>query len=86
MLKNLYSLFIKDFQLMAAGRFFPVALGSLLFYTLFINLVYVRYVNDELYNIYLYPLRVIQIYIVSPPGHTIYICMTRRGYRRKCPG
>ena len=54
MLKNFYSLFIKDFQLMAAGRFFPVALGSLLFYTLFINLVYVRYVNDELYNIYLY--------------------------------
>lgn len=51
---NFCSLFKKDFQMMLAGKFFLVAFGSLIIYTLFINFVYVKYMNAELYNVYLY--------------------------------
>ncbi len=54
MLGNFYSLFKKDCQMMWAGKFFLVALGSLLIYTLFINFGYIHYMNAELYNVYLY--------------------------------
>ena len=41
---------------MAAGRFFVVALGSLLLYTLFINFGYVKFMdaNANIYKVYLY--------------------------------
>lgn len=48
------ALFKKDCQMMLAGKFFLVAFGSLIIYTLFINLGYVHYMNAELYNVYLY--------------------------------
>lgn len=51
---NFRSLFKKDCQMMIAGKFFLVAFGSLIIYTLFINFGYVRYMNAELYNVYLY--------------------------------
>ena len=41
-------------QMMIAGKFFLVAFGSLIIYTLFINYGYVHYMNAELYNVYLY--------------------------------
>ena len=51
---NFCSLFKKDCQMMIAGKFFLVAFGSLIIYTLFINFGYVRYMNAKLYNVYLY--------------------------------
>lgn len=51
---NFCSLFKKDCQMMIAGKFFLVAFGSLIIYTLFINYGYVHYMNAELYNVYLY--------------------------------
>ncbi len=54
MRKNFCSLFKKDCQIMLAGKFFFVALGSLILYTLFINFGYIHYMNAELYNVYLY--------------------------------
>ena len=53
-LGNFCSLFKKDCQMMLAGKFFPVAFGSLIIYTLFINFGYVPYMNAGLYNVYLY--------------------------------
>ena len=41
--KSLSALFKKDCRMMAAGKFFVVALGSLLLYTLFINFGYVKF-------------------------------------------
>ena len=37
-----------------AGKFFLLSVGSLILYTLFINLGYVQYMNAQLYNVYLY--------------------------------
>lgn len=51
---NFCSLFKKDCQMMIAGKFFLVALGSLIIYTLFINFGYVNFMNAKLYNVYLY--------------------------------
>lgn len=39
---------------MFAGKFFLVALGSLILYTLFINFGYVNFMNAEIYSVYLY--------------------------------
>lgn len=39
---------------MFAGKFFLVALGSLILYTLFINFGYINFMNAEIYNVYLY--------------------------------
>lgn len=36
MWKSLYSLFKKDCRMMASGKFFAVALGSLLLFTMYI--------------------------------------------------
>ena len=54
--KSLYSLFIKDCRMMASGKFFFVALGSLLLYTLFINFGYVKFMGTDanVCNVYLY--------------------------------
>lgn len=54
MWKNFCSLFKKDCQMMLSGKFFFVAFGSLLIYTLFINFGYINFMNAELYNVYLY--------------------------------
>ncbi len=54
MWKNFCSLFKKDCQMMIAGKFFLVAFGSLIIYTLFINYGYIHYMNDRLCNVYLY--------------------------------
>lgn len=54
--KSLYSLFKKDCRMMVSGKFFLVALGSLLLYTLFINFGYLKFMNAsaDVYNVYLY--------------------------------
>ena len=51
---NFCSLFKNDCQMMLAGKFFLVAFGSLMIYTLFINFGYVNFMNAELYNVYLF--------------------------------
>lgn len=48
------SLFLKDIRMMTAGKFFFVALGSLVLYTLFINFGYVNFMNAEPYHVYRY--------------------------------
>jgi len=54
MWKSLYFLVKKDFRMMASGKFFLVALGSLLLYTLFINFGYLNFMHAEIYSVYLY--------------------------------
>lgn len=54
MWKNFISLFKKDCQMMIAGNFFLLAVGSLLLYTLFINFGYIKFMKAELYHVYLY--------------------------------
>ncbi len=54
MWKNFCSLFKKDGQMMLTGKFFLVAFGSLIIYTLFINFGYVNFMNAELYHVYLF--------------------------------
>ena len=54
MWKSFYSLFKKDCRMMASGKFFFVALGSLLLYTLFIHVGYLNFMQMEIYNVYLY--------------------------------
>ena len=39
---------------MTAGKFFLLAVGSLLLYTLFINFGYIKFMKAELYHVYLY--------------------------------
>ena len=48
------SLVKKDFQMLIAGKYLIVALGSLLLYTLFINFGYTNFMQAELYHVYLY--------------------------------
>ena len=54
MWKNLYSLMKKDCRMMVSGKFFLVAFGSFLIYTLFINFGYLNLMEAEIYNVYLY--------------------------------
>ena len=54
MWKNFISLFEKGCQMMTAGKFFLLAVGSLLLYTLFINFGYIKFMKAELYHVYLY--------------------------------
>jgi len=54
MWKSLCPLLKKDWRMMASGKFFFVALGSLLLYTLFINFGYLNFMRAEIYNVYLY--------------------------------
>ena len=54
MWKDFISLFKKDCQMMIAGKFFLLAVGSLLLYTLFINFGYIKFMKAELYHVYLY--------------------------------
>ena len=56
MWKSLFSLFKKDWRMMVSGKFFLVASGSLLLYTLFIHFGYLNFMGDNanIYNVYLY--------------------------------
>ncbi len=54
MWKSICSLFKKDYRMMMSGKFFLVALGSLVLYTLFINFGYVKFMDAQLYHVYLY--------------------------------
>lgn len=51
---NFCSLFKKDCQMMSDGKFFLVAFGSLITYTLFINFGYINFMKAEIYNVYLF--------------------------------
>lgn len=64
------SLFKKDCQMMLAGKFFFVALGSLLLYTLFIHFGYINFMDMEIYQVYLYDPTGIQTE-VSPLVHSV---------------
>lgn len=50
----LWALLRKDCRMMISGKFFLLALGTFVFYTLFINFGYVKMMHDELYSVYLY--------------------------------
>lgn len=54
--KSLSSLFKKDCRMMVSGKFFYLALGSLVFYTLFIHIGYLNFIQDNagIYQVYLY--------------------------------
>ena len=54
MWKSFLSLIKKDFQMLFAGKFLFVTIGSLLLYTAFINFGYVSFMQAELYHVYLY--------------------------------
>lgn len=53
-MKNFGALFKKDIRLMVSGKFFLMSLGFLILYTLYVNLGYVRFMDTQLYNVYLY--------------------------------
>ena len=55
-MKSIFSLFKKDCRMMASGKFFFIALGSLLLYTLFIHFGYLNFMGDNanMFNVYLY--------------------------------
>lgn len=53
-LRHFCFLFKKDCRVMADGKFFLIAFGSLLLYTVFIHFGYINFMNDELYHVYLY--------------------------------
>ena len=56
MWKSLYSLLKKDCRMMVSGKFFFVALGSLVLYTVFIHFGYLKFMDGSanIYNVYLY--------------------------------
>lgn len=54
MWKSLCSLFKKDCRMMVSGKFFLMSLGFLLLYTLYVNFGYVKFMDAQLYNVYLY--------------------------------
>ena len=53
-MKGLYSLLRKDFRLMVSGKFFLMSMGFLILYTLYVNFGYIRFMDSQLYNVYLY--------------------------------
>lgn len=53
MLHRLFFLLKKDFQLMLSSRFLLLALGSLVLYSCYINLIYVK-LDQSIYPVYLY--------------------------------
>lgn len=52
--KSLCSLLKKDCRMMLYGKFFFIWLGFLVLYTLYINLGYLKFMNAQLYQVYLY--------------------------------
>lgn len=49
-----FSLLKKDCRMMVSGKFFVVALGSFFIYTLFIHFGYLKFMDMEMYHVYLY--------------------------------
>ena len=52
--KGFCALFKKDCRMLASGKFFLMALGFLVLYTAYVNLGYIRFMQMEPYNVYLY--------------------------------
>ena len=52
--KSFCSLFKKDCRMLASGKFFQMAIGFLALYTAYVNLGYIRFMQMEPYNVYLY--------------------------------
>ena len=52
--KGFCSLFKKDCRMLASGKFFLMALGFLVLYTAYVNLGYLRFMEMEPYQVYLY--------------------------------
>ena len=50
---SFFALLKKDFRLMVSSKFFLLAIGSLILYSCYINLVYVK-VDQEIFPVYLY--------------------------------
>ena len=53
MWRGFLALLKKDFKLMLSGRFFLLALGSLILYSCYINFVYIN-LDQNIYPVYLY--------------------------------
>ncbi|KMZ54861.1 ABC transporter permease [Dorea sp. D27] len=54
MWKSFCSLFKKDCRMMVSGKFFLMSLGFLVLYTLYVNFGYIKFMEAEAYNVYLY--------------------------------
>ena len=52
--KGFCALFKKDCRMLASGKFFLMAIGFLVLYTAYVNLGYIRFMQMEPYNVYLY--------------------------------
>ena len=52
--KGFCALFRKDYQMLASGKFFLMAIGFLALYTAYVNLGYIRFMQMAPYNVYLY--------------------------------
>ena len=52
--KSFCALFKKDCRMLASGKFFLMAVGFLVLYTAYVNLGYIRFMQMEPYNVYLY--------------------------------
>ncbi len=52
--KGFCALFKKDCRMLASGKFFLMAIGFLILYTAYVNLGYIRFMQMEPYNVYLY--------------------------------
>ena len=52
--KGFWALFKKDCQMLSSGKFFLMAVAFLTLYTAYVNLGYIRFMQMEPYNVYLY--------------------------------
>lgn len=52
--KSFCSLLKKDCRMMADGKFFLLSLGFLVLYTLYVNFGYLKFMDAQIYNVYLY--------------------------------
>ncbi|MDE5823578.1 MAG: ABC transporter permease [Lachnospiraceae bacterium] len=84
MQKSLLSLLKKDLRMMISGKFFLLALGSLLLYTLFINFGYVNFMKQPGYGIYMYvppeesfPKQISEKIVVVQSEQEIYECLSK---------
>ena len=54
--KGFWALFKKDCRMLSSGKFFLMAVAFLVLYTAYVNLGYIRFMQMEPYNVYLYDL------------------------------
>lgn len=54
MCHDFLNLLKKDLQMMLSGKFFLMSLGFLILYTMYVNLGYIKFMDAQLYNVYLY--------------------------------